>query len=357
MKAAVYYKNDDIRVEEVEDIPVADDEMKIKVIACGVCGSDVMEWYRIKRAGRPAGIGAFGHECTGIIEEIGDNVNQNPHCKNEWNVGDRVVFTHHVPCYTCSSCLSGHTTACKTLHSTKFKNKYGAYAEYVVLPPINIDRGLLKLPDTVEFDEGTFVEPLSCVLRGQRWAEVCDGKSVLIIGSGLSGLLHLKTAIINGAGFIAMSDVNPNRLEIATEHGASAIIDAKNQDVPEKFRELNKGHKADIVIMTAPLMICIKQSYEAVAPGGTILFFTSTKPDVNTKINFWDLWTQEITIRFSYGADYRDLNTALRWIQYNRIDVKPLITNTFPLSETSKGFMLTTQPQEGSLKSIIHPQE
>ncbi|TFF97548.1 MAG: alcohol dehydrogenase [Promethearchaeota archaeon] len=357
MKAAVYYKNDDIRVEEVDDIRVAEDEIKIKVLACGVCGSDVMEWYRIKRAGRPSGIGAFGHECTGIIEEVGDEVNKKDHCKKEWKVGDRVVFTHHVPCYTCNACLSGHTTACKTLHSTKFKNKYGAYAEYVVLPSINIDRGLFKLPDSVEFDEGTFVEPLACVLRGQRWAEVSDGKSVLIIGAGLSGLLHLKTAILNGAGFIAMSDVNMNRLKIAQQHGASAIIDAEKQVVPEKFTKLNKGNKADIVIMTAPLEICIQQSYEAIAPGGTILFFTSTKPDVNTKINFWDLWTQEITIRFSYGADYRDLNTALRWIEYDRIDVKSLITHTFPLSETSKGFILTANPKEGSLKSIIHPQE
>jgi len=357
VKAAVYYKNDDIRVEEVEDIPVADDEIKIKVMACGVCGSDVMEWYRIKRAGRPRGIGAFGHECTGIIAKVGDKVNARKHCNNEWKVGDRVVFTHHVPCNTCNACLSGHTTACETLHSTKFKNKYGAYAEYVVLPPINIDRGLFKLPDSIGFDEGTFIEPLGCVIRGQRWAEVGDGKSVLIIGSGLAGLLHLKSGILNGAGFIAMSDVNTNRLEIAQEHGASAIIEAKNENVPEKFRELNKGRGADIVIMTAPLEICIQQSYEAVAPGGTILFFTSTKPEVNTQINFWDLWTQEITIRFSYGADYNDLNTALRWLEHNRIDVDSLITHTFPLSDTSQGFTLTANPKEGSLKSIIHPQE
>ncbi|TXT65189.1 MAG: putative L-threonine 3-dehydrogenase [Promethearchaeota archaeon] len=357
MRAAVYYKNSDIRIEEVEDIPVASNEMKIRVKSCGVCGSDVMEWYRIKRAGRPGGVGAFGHECTGVIEEIGTNVNKEILCRYEWRIGERVVYTHHVPCYSCSACLSGHTTACKTLHSTKFKNKYGAYAEYVVLPSINIERGLFKLPNNVSFDEGTFVEPLGCVLRGQRWADVGDGKSVLIIGSGLSGLLHLKTAILNGAGFIAMSDVNIHRLKVAQDHGANAIIDATNQNVPKKFRQLNNGYAADIVIMTAPLEICIEQSYEAIAPGGTILFFTSTKPDVSTNINFWDLWTQEITIRFSYGADYRDLNTALNWIEHGRIDVNPFITNVFPLSETSKGFMLTAHPQEGSLKSIIHPQE
>jgi L-iditol 2-dehydrogenase len=351
MKAAVYYKNSDIRVEDVDDIPVGDDEIKIQVMACGVCGSDVMEWYRIKRAGRPAGIGSFGHECTGIISEVGKNINP------IWKIGDRMVFTHHVPCNTCDSCISGHTTACKTLHATKFKNKFGGYAEYVVLPAINIDRGLFHLPDSISFDQGTFVEPLGCVLRGQRWAKMGDGKSVLIIGAGLSGLLHVQTANLNGAGMIIVSDINENRLEVAKNLGATYTIDAKTENVPERFKELNNGWGADIVIMTAPVPVCIQQSYDAVASGGTILFFTSTKPDVNTEINFWNLWTQEISIVFSYAADFRDLHTALKWIQFGKINVQDMISHVLPLDKTAEGFTLTANPKEKSLKAIIHPQE
>ena len=350
MKAAVYYSNSDIRIEDVEDLTVGPGEVKVRIMACGVCGSDVMEWYRIKRAGRPGGIGAFGHECTGIIAEVGSNVNP------KWKAGDRVVVTHHVPCNTCNACIRGHTTACDTLQRTKFKNAYGAFAEYVVLPEINVDRGMLPLPEQVSFDAGTFVEPLGCVVRGQQLAPTSDGRSVLIIGAGITGLLHIKAARLNGAGFIAVSNPSPDRLTIARKFGADATISA-SEDVPEKFKELNGGLGADTVIMTAPVPVCVKQSLDAVGPGGTILFFAPTNPEVQSEINLWKLWQKEVTITHSYAADLHNLTTALKWIQYNRINVTDMITHVFPLRETVEGFQLTARHRDGSLKVIIHPQE
>lgn len=351
MKAAVYYKNDDIRVEEVKDVPVAAGEVKVKVVACGVCGSDVMEWYRIKRAGRPGGIGAFGHECTGDIVDVGSGVDP------KWQVGTRVVVTHHVPCGTCPACVHGHATACHSLHTTKFKARYGAYAEYVVLPPLNVDRGILALPDTVGYDAGTFVEPLGSVLRGQRNANVTGGKSVLVIGAGLSGLLHLQAAQLNGAGFIAVSDVNPARLAVAERMGASLAVDAGTDDVVETVKAATGNWGVDVVIMTAPVPVCVQQALAVVAPGGTILFFAPTRPDVTSEINIWDLWQNEVSIVHSYGAAYRDLFTALQWIQHDRVDVASMITHRLPLARTSEGFQLTATPREGSLKVVVHPQE
>jgi len=350
MKAAVYYSNSDIRVEDVEDPSVGPGEIKVRVMACGVCGSDVMEWYRLKRAGRPGGIGAFGHECTGTIAEVGSKVDP------KWKVGERVVVTHHVPCTTCNACIRGHTTACDTIQKTKFKNAYGAFAEYVVLPEINVDRGILRLPDSVSFDEGTFVEPLGSVLRGQQWAPASDGRSVLIIGAGITGLLHLQAARMNGAGFIAVSNPSPERLEIARKFGADATIPAA-EDVPGKFRELNGGQGADTVIMTAPVPAAVKQSLEAVGPGGTILFFAPTRPEIQSEINLWSLWQKEVTITHSYAADFHDLSTALKWIQYGRINVADMITHVFPLQKTAEGFQLTEKHRGGSLKVVIHPQE
>lgn len=350
MRAAVYYTNSNIRIEDIEDLSVGPREIKVKIMACGVCGSDVMEWYRIKRAGRPGGIGAFGHECTGIIGEVGSKVDP------KWKVGDRVVVTHHVACNTCNACIRGHTTACDTLQKTKFKNAFGAYAEYVVLPEINVDRGILRLPESVSFEIGTFVEPLGSVLRGQQWAPTSDGRSVLIIGAGLTGLLHIQVARLNGAGFVAISDINPDRLKIAHKFGADATILA-TEDVPKKFKALNGGLGADTVIMTAPIPICVKQSLEAIGQGGTILFFAPTNPEIQSEINLWDLWQKEITITHSYGADFHNLSTALKWIQYKKINVTDMITHVFPLKETVEGFLLTAQPRDGSLKVIIHPQE
>ncbi len=350
MKAAVYYANNDVRIEDVEDVSVGSGEIKVRIMACGVCGSDVMEWYRIRRAGRPGGIGAFGHECTGIIEEVGSGVDP------KWNVGDRVVVTHHVPCNTCNACIRGHTTACDTLQRTKFKNGFGAFAKYVVLPEINVDRGILHLPDSVSFDDGTFVEPLGSVVRGQQRAPTSDGRSVLIIGAGITGLLHLQAARLNGAGFIAVSNPSPDRLKIARKFGADAAISAM-EDVPGKFKELNDGLGADTVIMTAPVPVCVKQSLEAVGPGGTILFFAPTNPEIQSEINLWDLWKKEVTITHSYAADLHNLTTALKWIQHKRVNVTDMITDVFPLQKTAEGFLLTARHREGSLKVVIHPQE
>jgi len=350
MKAAVYYSNSDIRIEEVDDLPVGPGEVKVRVMACGVCGSDVMEWYRMKRAGRPGGIGAFGHECTGIIAEVGSAVDP------KWKVGDRVVVTHHVPCNTCHACIRGHTTACATLQSTKFRQGYGAFAEYVVLPAINVDRGMLRLPDSVSFDRGTFVEPLGCVVRGQKFAPVSEGRSVLIIGAGITGLLHIQAARLNGAGFIAVSNPSPERLEIARTFGADATISAAD-DVPERFRELNDGLGADTVIMTAPVPVCVQQSLEAVGPGGTVLFFAPTNPEIQSEINLWKLWQKEVTITHSYAADFPNLQTALTWIRHNRVNVADMITHVFPLNKTVEAFQLTARHRDGSLKAIVHPQE
>jgi len=350
MKAAVYYTNSDIRIEDVEEPSVEPREIKVRIVACGVCGSDVMEWYRVKRAGRPGGIGAFGHECTGLIAEVGSKVDP------KWKVGDRVVVTHHVACNTCNACIRGHTTACDTLQKTKFKNGFGAFAEYVVLPEINVDRGILRLPESVSFDAGTFVEPLGSVLRGQQWAPTSDGRSIFIIGAGLTGLLHSQVARLNGAGFIGISDVNPDRLKMAQKFGADEIVLA-TQDVPKKFKALNGGFGADTVIMTAPIPICVQQSLEAVGEGGTILFFAPTNPEIQSKINLWNLWQKEVTITHSYGADFHNLATALKWIRRNRVNVIDMITHVFPLKETVEGFLLTAQPRDDSLKVVIHPQE
>jgi len=161
---------------------------------------------------------------------------------------------------------------------------------------------------------------------------------------------------LNGAGFIAVSNPSPDRLKIARHFGADATISAR-EDVPARFKELNGGSGADTVIMTAPVPVCVKQSLEAVGPGGTILFFAPTNPEVQSEINLWSLWQKEITLTHSYAADLHNLKTALKWIQYERVNVEDMITHVFPLRETVEGFLLTARHREGSLKAIIHPQE
>src|SRR3990172_3126445 len=158
MRVAKYYNNKDVRIEEMPVPKIAPGEILVKVIASGICGSDVMEWYRIKKA--PL---VLGHEITGEVVEVGKDVKR-------FKVGDRVSVAHHVPCNTCHYCLNGNYSVCDTLRSTNFDP--GGFSEYLRIPQINVDRGTFLLPDKVSYEDGTFAEPLACVLRGQRIAGV-----------------------------------------------------------------------------------------------------------------------------------------------------------------------------------------
>ncbi|MEM2134755.1 MAG: alcohol dehydrogenase catalytic domain-containing protein, partial [Candidatus Jordarchaeaceae archaeon] len=199
-------------------------EILVRAMACGICGSDVMEWYRVKKAPR-----VLGHEMTGEFVEVGAGV-------KKFKVGDRAFVSHHVPCNTCRYCLTGHHTACETLHTTNFDP--GGFAEFVRVPSLQVDRGIYLLPDDMSFEVGTFVEPLACCVRGQRQAGVRPGDSVFVIGTGISGILHIMLARNLGAGMIIGSDISRYRLDAARRFGANAVIDAREGDVAERLREV-----------------------------------------------------------------------------------------------------------------------
>lgn len=213
MRVAMWYNNRDVRLEEMPTPQVGPGELLVRVVASGICGSDVMEWYRLDRA--PL---VLGHEIGGEIVKVGVGV-------EGYREGDRVSAAHHVPCNTCYYCLSGHHTVCDTLRRTNFDP--GGFAEYVRLPAINVDRGVYVLPDEVSFEEATFIEPLACVLRGQRLARLQPGHSVLIIGSGVAGLLHAQLARTLGASRVVATDIVSYRLEAAQRFGADATIHAE----------------------------------------------------------------------------------------------------------------------------------
>jgi len=338
MKVAMYYTNKDIRIEEVPK-PVPDrDELVVKVMASGICGSDVMEWYRVKKVPR-----VLGHEIAGEVVEIGEGV-------KKFKKGDRVMVTHHVPCGKCIYCKTGRETCCKTLRSTNFYP--GGFSEFLRVPEINVKFGTLKLPDNVSYEEGTFIEPLGCVVRSQRLANVSKGDTVLVIGSGISGILHIQLARAHGAGRIIATDITKFRLEMAKKFGADNIIDAQ-ENVPEKVKECN-DRLADKVIVTTGAVPAIKQALKSVDMGGTILFFAPTSPGVEIPIEFLNLWSRCINIVTSYAAVKKDLEEALSLISKGKINVKEMITHRLPLSETGKGFALMTEGKD-SLKIIIEP--
>ncbi|MEW6409459.1 MAG: zinc-dependent dehydrogenase [Nitrospirota bacterium] len=339
MRVAVYYNNRDIRIEERPIPKIGSGEILVKVVASGICGSDVMEWYRIKKA--PA---VLGHEITGEIVEVGENV-------RDYRVGDRVFVSHHVPCNTCHYCLNGHHTACETLHKTNYEP--GGFAEYIRIPEINVDRGVYLLPDEISFEDGTFIEPLACVVRGQRLLRIQPGESILIIGSGISGLLHINLARITGAGRVIATDINEYRLKASIRFGADTVIYAE-EDVPSRLRQVNKNRLADHVIICTGAPSAIAQALQSVDSGGTVLFFAVPEPCINVSIPITDFWRREVTMMTSYGASPSDIAVAIKLISSRKVHVNEMITHRLSLSETGLGFQLVADANE-SIKVIIEP--
>lgn len=339
MKVAVYYRNSDVRIEERPKPVPGEGELLVRVRASGVCGTDVMEWYRIKRA--PL---VLGHEIAGDIVELGPGV-------TKYRVGDRVFVSHHVPCNTCRYCLDDKKTVCETLHTTNFDP--GGFAEYVRVPRINVDRGVFILPDSMTYEEGSFVEPLACVRRAQRLAGVRPGKTVLVLGSGISGMLHVALARATGCANVLATDVSPWRIAKALEFGATASADAR-EDIPAWTRAHNGGRPADIVFVCTSATSAFQQALKCVDRGGTIVCFAPTGPGVELPIPVNEFWRNGITIMPSYANDARDALEAIDLIASGRVPVAKMITHRLPLEQAQEAFRLTAEANE-SLKVVLVP--
>jgi L-iditol 2-dehydrogenase len=341
MRVAMYYRNSDVRLQEMPKPEIGPNELLVKVIASGICGSDVMEWYRIKRA--PL---VLGHEIAGDIVEIGPRV-------KKYKVGQRVFVSHHVPCMKCRYCLAGHTSTCDTLRTTNFYP--GGFAEYIRVPEINLEHGVYVLPKELTYDDGAFIEPLACVVRGFKLCRFKPGSTVLVLGSGIAGLLNIKLAKAYGAEKIIATDLSNYRLDAARRFGADVVLDA-SKDVPRLVREANGGRRADLVIVCAGSIGAIDQAFASVDRGGTILLFAPPMPGTQVPVPFGDLWKDEITVTMTYAGSPDDIKDAIELLWTKKVIVSDMITHRFGLADAGKGFELAAKAGE-SIKVIIEPQK
>jgi len=337
MRVSMWYNNNDIRVEEVPIPSPGYGEMLVKVISCGICGSDIVEWYRLPRA--PL---VQGHEVGVEVVETGVGV-------TKFNKGDRLFIAPKVPCLTCNYCLKGHYPQC-----TSVKDRLpGGFAEYILVPKELVTHGSYRLPDTISYDQATFIEPLACVVRAQKLASIEEGQTLLILGSGLSGLLHIKLGKFHNCKVIA-TDINNYRLEMAKRLGADHIAEASS-DILKQLLQIN-GKKADVVIVTTSAMPAFKQAWDCVDMGGVVVLFTVPEPDKEVIVPVNDFWRKEIRIITSYYCGPPDIERAIDLISKGTIDVDDLITHKLPLKDADKGFSMLKNGSE-SLKIIIKPQE
>ncbi len=334
----MYYTLDNIKIQDVPRPKINSDEVLVEMKACGVCGSDLMEWYLRSRA--PL---VLGHEPAGIIVEAGENV-------KDFKVGDRVFAHHHVADLSCYYCKHGDYTLCQQFAQTHLEP--GGFAEYFKVPAPNLQLDTLKLPNDLSFEEATLIEPIGCCIRAQSKAGIQKGDNVAVIGAGPSGIIHVMLAKTAGASQVLVTDLVDYRLRMAERLGADLAINHQKENVAERVKQTTGNRGADIAIVTAPNAQAVEDSVQMVRRGGKILLFAPTQPDQYARLHPHRLFFSEITVVPSYSVSHIETRKALQLISSGRFKAKELITHRFPLSQTKEAFQTAAKSKE-CLKIIV----
>jgi L-iditol 2-dehydrogenase len=335
MKVATWYNNNDIRIEEAPLRRPGPREMVVKVVSCGICGSDVVEWYRLPRA--PL---VQGHEIGAEVTEVGAAVTR-------FKPGDRVFIAPKVPCLQCEYCRNGHFPQCAEVK----ERLPGGFAECILVPEVLTERGAYLLPHSISYDQATFIEPLACVVRAQRLAGIEKGQSVLVLGCGMSGLLHIQLAKKDRCRVVA-TDIDAKRRARAEAFGADLTVPAA-EDVPAKLSEyLHK--KADIVLLCTSAPAAVEQAWASVDKGGSVVFFAVPAPEKRVVVPITDFWTKEVRILTSYYCGPSDIRESMRLLAAHEIEVDSMITHRLPLRDIAEGFRLVLGGRD-AVKVIIKP--
>ena len=246
INVAEYYSNSDIRIKKISKPLIEEKEILVKMQACGICGTDVMEWYR--KASAPK---VLGHEMSGMVVKIGSQV-------TGLKVNDRVFISHHVPCFDCYYCDNEQYSACNSLHTGNFFP--GGFSEYIRIPEENVKYGTFVLPKEMTYEEATMIEPMACAVAGQNSLNIEKDETVIVIGSGISGLSHIQLAKNKGATVIA-TDISTYRIETAIHFGANYGLDAGEINI-DQIKKINAGRLADKVIVCSGSMSAVEDSFK-----------------------------------------------------------------------------------------------
>jgi L-iditol 2-dehydrogenase len=328
----------DLRIEEVEKPKVNHNEILFKVMACGICPSDVRGWNRNQKLDHPR---IPGHESAGEVIEIGEKV-------DGLEIGDRIVRDWRDTCGVCYYCRKGLYNFCLEAETSSRQGFQGGFCEYSkVRDPV-----YRKIPDNVSYEEAAFTEPLACCINGIHQSNIEIGDDVAIIGCGPIGLQLLQLSKARGARLIAV-DLMEERLLIAKKLGAHDVINAKEQNTIQAVQDLTDGRGVNASIVAVGGAIPIKNGLDILDLDGTLNIFAGTYPKAEIPLDPNPPHYKHLKITGSHDFTPHDFTTALKLIEKGIVDVKSLISHRLPLSDTQKGFDIVSK-QEG-LKIIIYP--
>lgn len=342
MKAAVYYSLDNILVEEMPIPKIGSQEILVKMKACGVCGSDLMEWYQETRAPMVS-----GHEPTGIVAKTGSKV-------EGFEEDDRVFVHHHVACLTCYYCRHGAYTLCEQFAATHLDP--GGFAQYFRVPAPNLKTDTLKIPQGISFEEATLIEPLGCCIKALNRCDLQCSDSVVVVGAGPAGILTTMLLQILGVCQVIVTDFIDYRLKAAEKLGADLTINPEKESLIDLVKRATDGRGADLVFITAPNINGYLAGLELCRKGGTLSVFAPTPPQDFMRLSPNRLLFSEIRMVPSYSTSHVETRIALKLIQTGKIDVEKIITHRFPLSRTAEALQTAARNKE-CLKVVVVSEE
>jgi L-iditol 2-dehydrogenase len=336
MKVARLYDFGDIRVEDDARPEIGPSDILVRTRACGICSGDIMPWYIRRKA--PL---VLGHEPVGVVEEVGAEV-------QDFRLGERIFVHHHAPCFGCPACRRGEYVQCPTWRSTNIQP--GGMAEFFRVSATN-QRDSLKLPDEIDDIDGVLIEPAACVVKSLRRSGLKPGESILIIGLGIMGMMHVRIARYLGAGMIIGADLAETRAKRALELGADFGLVVNGDDLPAKVGQVTDGAMADVVIVGPGSGGVISAGIAAAGKGATVIQFTATPPGEELAVSPHDLYFNETRLVPSYSCGPSDTREAFELVKRSVINAKQLVTHQFPLGRINDAFAQAQKPE--SLKVVV----
>jgi L-iditol 2-dehydrogenase len=346
MQAAVYRGINDVRLESIPVPTIGHGEMLVRVHSCGVCGTDLKKIS----TGSHSAPRIFGHETSGVVTAVGEGV-------RNYQPGSRVVVFHHIPCRQCFYCANKTFAQCATYKkvgcTAGFEPSGGGFAEYVRVMDWIVERGTVRIPDGISFEQACFVEPVNTCMKGVEALRLKPGETVLSIGQGPIGIILSVLAKRAGVTLIT-SDLYPERLRIGLRFGLENSIDASRANVVDRVRELTEGRGADAVILAVGGNSLIRTAMDSARPGGRVLLFAQTQHG-EAVIDPAAICVDEKTLVGSYSASVDLQEESVRFVMNHEMDLEHLISHRFPLSESAQALDLAAHPQPSSLKILIQP--
>jgi L-iditol 2-dehydrogenase len=345
MSAGVYRGPGRVELECLPVPRIGAGEVLVRVAACGICGTDIK---KIQHGFVPAPQ-IFGHEVAGTVVQTGAGVTR-------FSVGDRVVSFHHVPCENCFYCERQLFSQCagykKVGLTAGFDPNGGGFAEYVRAMPWIVERGMLRIPEGISFEEATFVEPVNTCLKAVRKARVAARETVVVMGQGPIGMLLMLLARLEGARVIT-SDPLAGRRKASRRFGADAAVDSAAGELEAQVRQFTEGRGADAVLVAVAHPALASEALALARPGGRVLLFAQNDPVMRIEFPAAAVGVEEKEILGSYSASIAEQEESTRLVFERQLPVRELISHRFPLERIAEALRLAARPAEDTLKVVI----